>query len=346
MRSYSFLFPGVFALLLLFSCGKNKVSVNPDLNGDLIISIQDSFTSLPAKVSIFFKVDEKNGKPVAGLTETDFSIFEKGRNDTDFELISAFEAERKVADNSKIFSHCTILLLDLSGSVTSQSLQELKDASKSFVDVVIPVGGKPSPVKLGIWWFDGEADLHPLVSPTNDKIALKSGIDGLTPGMSADNSTNLYGAVIEGADIASSALATLQGQQILAGASVVIFTDGTDQAARQTKENAYQAVDEVAPNISFFSIGLGGEIDEAVLQRIGSGGSAFADDINSLITTFNEVAQWVKDEANSYYLFEYCSPKRDGSGLNGLRLEVEYQGKKGSRTTQFDATGFGGGCSL
>ena len=47
---------------------------------------------------------------------------------------------------------------------------------------------------------------------------------------------------------------------------IVIFTDGTDQAARFTEQEALTAVNNADENISFFTIGLGDEIDE--IERI------------------------------------------------------------------------------
>ena len=89
---------------------------------------------------------------------------------------------------------------------------------------------------------------------------------------------------------------------------------------------------------------MGEEIDEDVLSRIGKHSFSYASDQTQLENTFSEIAQIVWAEANSYYLFEYCSPKRDGSGNNDLRIEVEKDGRLGSVLTQFDATGFTGGC--
>ncbi len=334
-----------FVLLLPFilvSCKKNDPI---PVKNDLVITIQDQFTSAPAKVSVFFKVETKSGKPVAGLKQTDFTIFEKGRNDTEPKEISEFEAERKISDNSQIFNYSTILILDLSASVTDNYLAELKEASKSFVDAIMPEGSNVS-YYMGIYWFDGEDKLHNLVPFTLDKTTLKTGIDNITANISADNSTDLFGAVIKGTQIATNELATIQQKGILAASSVVTFTDGTDQAGRYTKSAAVSALTNANADMSFFTIGLGGEIDAAVLQELGPNGTAFANNKEELVEKFQEIGQVVSDKANSYYLFEYCSPKRDGSGTNELTLRVIKDNKIGSESTTFQATGFTGGCAL
>jgi hypothetical protein len=92
-------------VLILFSCKKDKnvIPFNGGQNDDLIITIQDQFVNPPSRVSVFFKVERKNGDPVAGLTEDNFTIYEKGRND-DFErLLSEDEATRLIGDNAVVF---------------------------------------------------------------------------------------------------------------------------------------------------------------------------------------------------------------------------------------------------
>ena len=60
--------------------------------------------------------------------------------------------------------------------------------------------------------------------------------------------------------------------------------------------------------------------------------------------TFNEISEKVSERANSFYLFEYCSPKRDGSGENNLAIEVTNGSRNGAVQTKFSANGFTGGC--
>ena len=213
----------------------------------------------------------------------------------------------------------------------------------SFVDNVMPTAEIES-VKMAIYWFDGENELHLLNDLTSSKNELKTAIDGINTDISNDPSTDLYGAVIKSTDKASELLAaSIQGDKIGA-ASVVIFTDGTDQASRFTKDAAQKKVDEADPNISFFTIGLGGEIDTQVLMDIGKTFSVFAANKEELETTFSDISQRVSERANSFYLFEYCSPKRDGSGENNLAIQVKDDSKQGAVQTKFDATGFTGGC--
>ena len=256
-------------VLFAFSCGNadDDVSLDLDLEGlgkgkevdkclgldksDLVLSIQEQYTTLPGKVSILFKVSDADGAPLSGLEASQFTIYEQGRNDDCFNTISTSESQARISPNSQIFSNNAILVLDLSNSVLSTSLQELKTASISFIDNVMPTTAEGT-FKMAIYWFDGEDDLHLLNELTNSKVDLISAVEGVTEDISNDPSTDLYGAVIKATDIASKLVSDTSSGGKISAASVIIFTDGTDQASRYTKESAQGKVDKANPNISFF----------------------------------------------------------------------------------------------
>lgn len=333
---------GLLIGLLFTSCNKEPREDPMIIRTDgLNILIQNEYTTPPAKVSIFFKVEEKDGAPVAGLLDSDFSIYEKGRNDDAERLISSDEGERQISPRAQLFAYNTLLILDLSASVTNNNLPGLKEASKQFIRAIIPESGDGS-TKISIRWFDGEDRLHKLTDFSGDVALLNAAIDGITRDISSDNSTDLFGAIIKGVDVTNETL--FENDDRIAAASMVVFTDGTDQAARYSKAQAYEKVDGAKERMTFYTIGLGSEIDVDVLTRIGVNSFEFAQDTDKLIETFDRIARRVSDEANSYYLFEYCSPKRNGT--NDLRLEALYNNLQGSASTMFVADGFTGGCSL
>lgn len=360
MKSY-FNFLVLFCAISLFvSCGNADDDVNFGLNtggdlgegkpvddcldlgeNDLILSIQDQYTTEPGKVSVFFKVSDADGNPVPGLTADEFTIYEQGQNDDCFNTISKSEANSRISPNSQIFSNNTLLILDLSNSVLSSSIEELKTASASFIENVMPATTQES-YKMAIYWFDGEDVLHELNPLTAEKAELTAAVEGITVDISNDPSTDLYGAVIKSTDIASNLLAESTKGEKIGAASVVIFTDGTDQASRYTQQAAQKKVDTANPNISFFTIGLGAEIDTQVLTDIGKTSSVVANNKEELETTFNNISDLVSLRASSFYLFEYCSPKR--SGDNNLAIQVTKGGVQGAVQTKFNATGFSGGC--
>ncbi|WP_394355028.1 vWA domain-containing protein [Maribacter aquimaris] len=362
MKYYLRYFSVFTFLFLVFSCGNSDDDVNLDLNfgdglgkgepvdeclnlgeSDLVLSIQEQYTTLPGKVSILFKVSDTNGNPVSQLTANQFTIYEQGRNDECFNTISASESFARISPNSQIFNSNTLLVLDLSNSVLSSSLDELKTASVTFVNNVMPATTQES-YKMAIYWFDGEDELHLLNDLTSSKEELVAAIDSITDDISNDPSTDLYGAVIKSTKIAEDLLKDNIKDDVIGAASVVVFTDGTDQASRYKEEEALKKVAEANGNISFFTIGLGAEIDTQVLSDIGKTYSVFAGNAEELENTFNDISLKISERANSFYLFEYCSPKRDGSGDNNLAIRVVDGSRQGAVQTKFSAKGFTGGC--
>jgi uncharacterized protein YegL len=302
--------------------------------------------TLPSKISIFFKVQDRNNNPVGYLTQDNFVIYEKGLNDPCHRIISDFEAKRRISGREQVFNHTTLLVLDLSGSVLQNSLAQLQESALAFIEEIIPE--TPDNITaMGIWWFDGEDILHELEPVTTDIWELKAAVSSITPNISNDSSTDLYGAVIKSADIAQQLLASYQDQGIAFAASVVLFTDGEDRANRYVKQDAYNAVAATPNDITWFTLGVGNEINVVDLQNFGRSGFFQVDSMDKLTSTFKQIASIVNSEANSYYLFEYCSPIRNGSN-NGLIIEafdLDSQ-EAGYLETSFDATGFTGGCQL
>lgn len=361
MKSFFRTAPLLYVILLVFSCSNADDDVRLDLDfgdlgkgkvvdecldlgeSDLVLSIQEQYTTLPGKVSIFFKVSDTEGNPVPGLEANQFTIYEQGRNDDCFNTISTSESQARISPNSQIFSNNALLVLDLSNSVLSSSLQELKSASISFIENVMPDTAQES-FKMAIYWFDGENELHSLKELTTSKQELTAAIESITDDISNDPSTDLYGAVLKSTDIASNLLKESTGGGKIGAVSVVIFTDGTDQASRYTKEAAKKKVNDADRNISFFTIGLGSEIDTEILTDIGKTFSVFAGNKGELENTFRDISFRISEQANSFYLFEYCSPKRDGSGENNLAIQVKDGSRQGAVQTKFSANGFTGGC--
>ena len=348
------------SVTFLISCGNADDDVNFALNtgdglgkgkpvddcldlgeNDLVLSIQEQFTTKPGKVSVFFRVSDADGSPVPDLTADQFTIYEQGQNDDCFNTISTSEAQSRISPNAQIFSNNAILVLDLSASVLTSSLEELKTASISFINNVMPATTQES-FKMAIYWFNGEDELHELNALTASKEELTAAIESINTDISNDPSTDLYGAVIKSTDIASNLLTESTKGEKIGAASVIIFTDGTDQASRFKREDAQKKVDNANENISFFTIGLGGEIDAQVLMDIGKTSSVFANNKEELETKFNDISDLVSQRASSFYLFEYCSPKR--SGDNNLAIQVKKGNLQGAVQTKFNADGFTGGC--
>ncbi len=349
MKQLRFLIPLVALFLFSPACKKKDPQfadcwVPPKKTQLKIDILEGPEVTLPSKISIFFKVTDLNNNPMGYLTEDDFVIYEKGINDNCARIISEFEAKRRISGREQVFNHTTLLVLDLSGSVLGSSLTELQSAAVAFIEDVIPTTPDNSK-RMGIYWFDGEDTLHVLKPVTADIYELKAAVNSITPNISHDNSTDLFGAVIKSSSIAKSILAEYHDQDITAATSVILFTDGRDRANRYTRTAAYEAVTSSPPEITYFAIGVGNEINKIDLQTVGRNGYSEAVNVAQLTTVFKQIASLVTNEANSYYLFEYCSPIRNGAN-NSLVIEVFKGNEIGFIQASFDATGFTGGCQL
>jgi uncharacterized protein YegL len=330
---------GATALLaLLTACGGDnplEPEVEVEDNG-VVLDLRSIEVRTPSNVTVLLKAETSEGDPLAGLTINSFEILENG------EPISQFEAPRAFVPKPGKFVSRTFLVLDLSGSVVATTLPDLQNAARVFVNSTLPAGAPLGESEVGIWWFDGAAELHPLAPVSDERGPLLTAIDDIDAGMSADISTNLHGAVIDAVRLAAASAAEDERQEIISSNAVVIFTDGTDRAARRTEAEALATVAANDQTVAVYTIGLGGEIRAESLEAIGTDGFFAPASVGELVGAFEDVGARIQNEANSFYFFDYCSPKRAGD--HRLTIEAVQGSRSGSITTTFSASGFGGGC--
>ncbi|RNC85850.1 MAG: VWA domain-containing protein [Balneola sp.] len=336
MKRIKLLTISLLTIAVAFSgCGKDEDS-------RFEVELIQAKSEIPSQIRLFFKVDLGEDHLFTTLEPQDFEIYENGS------LISRLESQAQIQREEGEFMFSSILLLDLSGSVLRDTeLPNVKSAATSFINSVMPAitdetyGSK----EMAIYWFDGEEEIHLLVPFTTEIAQLNEGISSIDEDISNDVSTNLNGAVVQGLSLMNSRLVeTRLNPNISTAGSVVIFTDGTDQASRVTTREAQDAVNEAGSDNAVFTIGLGDEIDESVLKTIGRDGFELAENSFDLNATFLKVAQKVQSESQSFYVLEYCSPKR--SGDHTLELRALYENRFGSFRTTFSADGFTGGCTI
>ncbi|WP_207678288.1 VWA domain-containing protein [Desulfonema magnum] len=342
--------------LLLISCSSSddgsdgcdcKGDPISDKEGGLVLSFEDQDEKAPANVSLLFKVETKDGIPITDLRSDHFKIYE----DDDEKPISDAESKQAILPKPGKFKFHTLLLLDLSASVLeSDSLKTLKEAAKKFADEIMPAPNSENfgEIDMGIWYFDGADGIHRLAEFDEESDELISKIYSIDTKISNDPSTNLYGAIIKGIEKVEGMVGK-RGNTITVG-SVVVFTDGRDEADRKTREEALQTLYDTGKNVSVYTIGLGGDIDDETLAEFGRDGFVLADDISELVEKFEDIAERILKDVNSYYLLEYCSPKRKGSHDLTISAEYYYDSEdkylSGSLTTCFCASGFRGGCEI
>lgn len=90
----------------------------------------DSAQKKPNNVWVFFTV-QRGDEPVGGLSAEDFTIYEDG------EEVSKFESRQTIQNPEAAAVMYTMLLVDMSGSVTESSqVDPLVEAAKSFSERV------------------------------------------------------------------------------------------------------------------------------------------------------------------------------------------------------------------
>jgi von Willebrand factor type A domain len=300
--------------------------------GGLTLTPIRSTQSKPSNVAVYFKVEKGDGTPIGGLSADTFKIYE------DRELVSQFESKQTILNPEVAASHYTLLLVDMSGSVSgSGSVDALVDAAGVFAEKV------ENQQRVAIYAFDGSSDLYPIVSFTNAGGA-KAGVKQLASFKPKDPSTNLNGAVVKGLAELDKALASAEHPMHFG--TLVVFTDGTDRARRVSKDDMNKALSDTKYDV--FAIGLGAEMQDAQLKEIGKDGTAHADDKASVVNAFDAIATRIESRTKSYYLLSYCSPSR--AGKHEVRIEATSKDEKtgevstGSLTSDFDATGFTPNC--
>lgn len=307
--------PKLLSLILLLSIGCLRVEL-----------INQSVKK-PSNVALYFKVDTAGGEPVPDLKAEDFRIYEDG------ELVSVFESKQVILNPQIASSQTTLLLLDLSGSVTEAGqLDELVRASSTFVDKVA------ESQKVAVYSFDGAEKISRLTSFSNNPDAVKGELSSLQGYKAKDPSTNLNGAVVQG--IAEVERERDSASEPLSFGTLVIFTDGKDRAKRVAIEQVNEALANT--DIEIFVVGLGGEIDRGGLRKVGRSGVFFADDTEDLGKAFENVAARIDAMTKRYYLLSYCSPAR--AGTRELRVEAKRGLRSGGATYEFNADGFTPNC--
>jgi hypothetical protein len=296
--------------------------------GGLRLTLVDSAYQRPSNVAVYFTVDTAGGEPVGGLAATDFRILEDGA------LVSPTESQQTIVNPEVAAEHYTLLLVDMSGSVVeSDQVPALQAAATELVSQV-----EGNNQRVAVYAFDGSEDIHAIVGFTTSGGAT-SGVARLGSFRPQDPSTNLHGAVLQGFTVLDEALA--RSRVPLHFGTVVVFTDGSDRAARVSRQDMNRAID--ASPYDVFAIGVGSEIDEGTLGDVGRDGYVLVEDSEAITEAFRQVAARIVQMTQRFYLLSYCSPAR--AGTHRVTVQAVTPDATGELTYEFDASGFGPNCN-
>lgn len=302
-------------------------------SGGLDLKLVQSTANKPSNVAVYFAVDRKDGTPVGGLQADDFVIYE------DEAVVSKFESKQTILNPEVAAAHYTLLLVDMSGSVTdSGQVPAVVEAAEVFARKL------NESQKVAVYAFDGSTELFPVVRFTTSEGAAQGGLKALERFRPRDPSTNLHGAVVKGIELLESELS--RATPPLRFGTLVVFTDGTDRAGRVSAEQMKKALEQT--EFEVFAIGLGAEISEKDLKKIGKSGTALAENKDEVVAAFAQVAQKIDAHTKRFYLLSYCTPAR--AGEHEVRIEAHEKDqngrsiRKGSLRYKFRADGFTPDC--
>lgn len=285
----------------------------------------DRSVQRPSNIAVYFTVDTTRGEPVADLTPADFRIYEDGRP------VSVFESKQTILQPEVAAAHYTLLLVDMSGSVAgSPDMEKVVSGAATFSERVSRYQ------KVGVFAFDGSPRITQLVpfgggNPESTARALT----GYRP---RDPSTNLNGAVVEALQILDRQMS--QSSVPLRFGTLVVFTDGTDHAARVPREALRTAVDNTG--VEIYAIAVGAEVNDAEIRSLGRNGAFLSKNPADIQRGFAEIGGRIEGLSRRYYLLSYCSPAR--AGMHNVEIEAVKGGRRGRLGYDFKADGFGPNC--
>ena len=313
----------------LFFAATAALSLLASACGGVNVKLINSAQKKPNNVWVFFTVDRGKNDPVGGLVAEDFTIYEDG------DLVSKFESKQVIQNPEVAAVMYTMLLVDMSGSITeSGAADSLVDASKSFADKL----GKTQ--KVGVFAFDGEEKIHSVVPFTEAQGQVQGGLEGLRHYKPKDPSTNLHGAVIEGLRELKKSLD--KERKPLKFGTLVLFTDGTDRAARFSRDDMKREIaDPKYENYEMLAIGVGAEIEKAHLEDVGRDGTELASDQAKVKEAFDRTAAKIEAHTKRFYLLSYCTPARKGDHEVKIVANAKNPDGSGALEYKFNANGFG-----
>ncbi|MGH9379953.1 MAG: VWA domain-containing protein [Thermoanaerobaculia bacterium] len=252
-------------------------------------------------VELYTTVTDRSGRPVRGLPESAFRVFEEGRE----QRIAQFEEVENLP--------LTLgLAIDVSGSMGT-ALPVAVDAARGFLDAILT-----SQDTCFLLSFSDRVRLE--MAPTDDPVALERGLSALAP----EGWTTLYDAAVAGLYY----FRGNRGRRVL-----VLLTDGEDTASRYDFDQTLEYARKTGVAIYTIGIEQTGPLRRARaqnrLQTLAreTGGRFFA------IRSANELAavyQEIEEELRSQYLIAYAS---DAQGGEERFREVEVQVDGGEART-------------
>jgi hypothetical protein len=309
----------LFAALVGSGCGGS---------GTLHVKKVAAVTQKPGNVALYLDVRD-NGKPVAGLQEKDFEVYEDGK------FVSAKKGKRALLDADVVTANFAMVQVDLSGPIAdSEYLSELAETVAHFAQDL------NERQEVAVNAFDGNDEVAPFLAFGAGKEQFRKLAESLSKFRPRSRNSNLYGAVYQGISALEEKLnATAASEK---QATLIVFTDrqdlshtvGLDQMKEKLKSTPVQV----------YIIGVGEQINRQDLTMLGRTGTYLSNDPRAFKKGFDEINQKLVSLADGRYVISYCSTKRKGTS-HKLEIRVATPNGEAKVTHKFSAAGFKNGCS-
>jgi hypothetical protein len=284
-------------------------------------------TQKPGNLAFYLDVRD-NGRPVPGLQEKDFKVYEDGK------LVPAKKGKRALLEADVVSANFTIVQVDLSGPIAdSEYLSELADTVTHFAQDL----NERQEVAVNV--FDGNDEVAPFIAFGAGKEQFRKLSEQLRAFRPRSRNSNLYGAVYQGISaleekLAASALSEKQ-------ATLIVFTDRSDLSHTVGIEQMKEKLK--GTSVQVYIIGAGEKINRQELTMLGKTGSILSNDPRGFKKAFEEMNQKLVSLADGRYVFSFCSTKRKGS--HKLEIEIDTPAGEAKVKHKFNAAGFTNGCS-
>jgi von Willebrand factor type A domain len=295
--------------------------------GNLQLTKISAAADQPANVAVYLDVKDKVGRPIPGLLEKNFRVYEDGK------LVTTSKAKRALLEPKQFDTRYVLLLVDMSGPIVdSEDLPELSNAIAGFVDHV----GATHEIAVGA--FDGNDEVVPFLGYAGT-AETKKVTEALRKFRPRSRNSNLNGAVYQGLHSLRDRLKEASSAQ--KSAILVVFTDRGELSHSVSPEALKQGLKDTDAQI--YVIGVGEGIHREELTALGRSGTYLSSNPKNYKDGFAEIGKKLTNDADGRYVFSYCSPKRKGS--HKVEVEAVTPKDRGRVMFKFNADGFTAGCT-
>ncbi len=260
----------------------------------------DYTSQKPSIVSVLFKATNKDNEAVDSLAINNFEIREDGN------LLPSSESASELIPREYLpYITDTVVMLDVSSSISGNDFANMKQAVHELVrDSGTGTSRLFAGQRVAIYTFND--NIYKVKGFSASPSHIISALDSVSLPVSI-TPTDLYGAVITGIGLWNDQESIGE----LHDGAVILITDGTDTAGRNTLSSTVKAVGDEK---KIFMIGVGEEINQNVLEKLGTAGFYTVSSYDELGGVLSSIRERMRRTSKSYYTLQYASPKRAAEG--------------------------------